>query len=417
MIEHFDEAEVLNEKALQLVQFIRKAKHFVVFTGAGISTSAGIPDFRGPEGVWTLRDQGKTRKSPSVNTINAIPTFTHRAILELQKRGIVKYLISQNTDGLHRRSGFPSDFLSELHGNTNKETCLTCKKEYLRDFKTRVAQSTTAHLTGRKCYVCDGNLADTIINFGENLPEKPMNLAFVNAKKSDLHLVLGSSLTVSPANQMPEDTVSNGGKLVICNLQKTPHDKLAHLRIYAKTDDLMKLVMEKLEITVPPFILTRRYTITRNKKNIKIAGIDADYTPMTFIYNLDVNQSDTELESFSSKELIEIFQSKNIDYTGCVEKRDLINSIIKNGIYYKTYDMSKEIIQNFILPNTPTLKIRIHFMGHYNEPHLDIEHQFDEDKYDSETMLCTLNFNPLTGVWVVDPVIRTNSALKPIVQI
>jgi len=243
-----------------------------------------------------------------------------------------------------------------------------------------------------------------------------MNLAFEHAQKADLHLVLGSSLTVSPANQMPEDTANKDGKLVICNLQKTPKDKLAHLRIYSKTDDLMKLVMEKLEITVPPFILTRRYTITRNGRKITIAGIDADYTPMTFIYNLDIKQSDTDLDSFSNKQLTELLQSKNVDYSTCIEKKDLINMIIKNGAYYTTYDMSKEISLTFDLPNTPTLKFRIHFMGHYNEPHLDIEHKFDENKYDSETYLCVLHFNPLTGDWNVDPVIKTNLEFKPIIQ-
>jgi len=126
--EHLEPEEQLKEKAYLLTEMIRKSKHFVVFTGAGISTSAGIPDFRGPEGVWTLQDQGRVRTSPSVSTISAIPTFTHMAILELQKRGIVKYLISQNTDGLHRRSGFPSECLSELHGNSNKEMCIKCKK-------------------------------------------------------------------------------------------------------------------------------------------------------------------------------------------------------------------------------------------------------------------------------------------------
>jgi NAD-dependent SIR2 family protein deacetylase len=99
---------------------------------------------------------------------------------------------------------------------------------------------------GRKCDVCGSELYDTIINFGENLPKIPLQRAWEHTEKSDLMLVLGSSLTVSPACLMPEKVATNGMKLVICNLQKTPLDSLATIRIFAKCDDLMKLVMKKL---------------------------------------------------------------------------------------------------------------------------------------------------------------------------
>lgn len=128
-----EDHESLQGKARQLAKWIREANHFVVFTGAGISTSAGIPDFRGPQGVWTLRAQGKAAKS--VNTMTTIPTPSHMALLSLQEAGYLKFLVSQNTDGMHRRSGFPSNKLSELHGNTAVEYCKTCKKDYVRDFR------------------------------------------------------------------------------------------------------------------------------------------------------------------------------------------------------------------------------------------------------------------------------------------
>jgi len=95
----------LDLKAKQLADLIRQSKHFIVFTGAGISTSAGIPDFRGPEGAWTLQAQGRQRTTAAVSTLQAIPTATHMALVELQNRGLMKYLVSQNCDGLHRRSG------------------------------------------------------------------------------------------------------------------------------------------------------------------------------------------------------------------------------------------------------------------------------------------------------------------------
>lgn len=96
---------VLDDKARQLADLIRSSKHFIVFTGAGVSTSAGIPDFRGPEGQWTLQAQGRQRTTAAVSSLQAIPTATHMALVELQNQGILKYLVSQNCDGLHRRSG------------------------------------------------------------------------------------------------------------------------------------------------------------------------------------------------------------------------------------------------------------------------------------------------------------------------
>lgn len=130
-----DEATI-DRQAAQLATWIRQVKHFVAFTGAGISTSAGIPDFRGPQGVWTLRARGEFPKSRQ-STLSAVPTTGHMALVGLEQAGLLKFLISQNTDGLHRRSGFPPEKLAELHGNSNLEQCRTCKREYLRDFSTR----------------------------------------------------------------------------------------------------------------------------------------------------------------------------------------------------------------------------------------------------------------------------------------
>lgn len=103
--EHLEAPAAVNQKAQVLADRIRTSKHLVVFTGAGVSTSAGIADFRGPEGAWTLMAQGREHDLQSIDTLQAIPTPTHMALVELQNRGILKYLISQNCDGLHRRSG------------------------------------------------------------------------------------------------------------------------------------------------------------------------------------------------------------------------------------------------------------------------------------------------------------------------
>jgi NAD-dependent SIR2 family protein deacetylase len=176
----------------------------------------------------------------------AMPTATHMSLVELQNRGILTYLISQNCDGLHRRSGIlpekvkyfrflfstPSSAshcrllfqISELHGNTNLEYCSKCKKEYLRDYSASASYrfSVHDHRTGRMCVApgCGAPLLDSIINFGENLPEVPLERAMDQSNKADLHIVLGSSLTVSPACNLPKATAKHGGKLVICMRSK-----------------------------------------------------------------------------------------------------------------------------------------------------------------------------------------------------
>jgi NAD-dependent SIR2 family protein deacetylase len=130
--ERFESADEVYRKAGLLAERIKKAKHVIFFTGAGISTSAGVPDFRGPQGVWTLRAQGKKVTGKATSTLTAIPTVAHMSLVELQNRSILSYLVSQNCDGLHRRSGIAPDRISELHGNNNKEYCVKCGKEYLR---------------------------------------------------------------------------------------------------------------------------------------------------------------------------------------------------------------------------------------------------------------------------------------------
>jgi NAD-dependent SIR2 family protein deacetylase len=152
--------------------------------------------------------------------LKALPSKTHMALVELQKRNLLKFIISQNVDGLHRRSGIPSDKIAELHGNTNLEQCKKCGKKYLRDFRTRNAMAVHDHATGRFCddKKCNGELFDSIINFGEGLPELDMNLGFAHSAEADLCLVMGSSLRVSPACNMPELVGKNKKNLVIVNL-------------------------------------------------------------------------------------------------------------------------------------------------------------------------------------------------------
>jgi len=139
------------------------------------------------------------------------------ALTALYQRGLLKHLVSQNTDGLHLKAGMPFDALTELHGNTNLEHCLACGRNYLRDFRARTSEVATEHRTGRKCDnpSCRGDLVDQIIHFGEKIPQDKVVRALTEAARADLCLCLGSSLRVKPANQVPVFTAKHGGKVAI----------------------------------------------------------------------------------------------------------------------------------------------------------------------------------------------------------
>ncbi|KAF4994323.1 hypothetical protein FDECE_13155 [Fusarium decemcellulare] len=363
--ERRDAPEVIDQQAAKLVNLINKSKHFIVFTGAGVSTSAGIPDFRGPEGAWTLRAQGRARTTKAVSTLQAIPTPSHMALLELQNRGVLKYLVSQNCDGLHRRSGIRPEMISELHGNSNRECCRDCGKEYIRDFRAVATYEKTVrdHRTGRKCARCGGVLHDSIINFGENLPEEALKLARDHAEEADLCLVLGSSLTVTPANEIPEVCgARRSSKLVICNLQKTPLNSQAHMHVYSEADALMTRVMAGLGFPIPTFILKRRLVVkTDMDKNerqvIALNGIDVDGTPVSYL------------------------RSVKLEYNRRVARSEPFTFNFRDALSTGT-----------------DLKFELEFMGHYNEPNLVIDYQVQGDK--GPEAVYDLHYDPSTGEWM-----------------
>jgi len=192
-----DTPEDIHKGVVKIAQLIKNAKHTVVYTGAGISTAAQIPDFRGPNGAWTNREKG--RQTNGIDITLARPTLAHYAITLLVNKGLVKMIISTNMDGLHRRSGVTSDNIVELHGNSYRELCDSCDKEYIRDFNVgETVKNRRDHKTGRFCE-CGGNLRDSIIHFCENMREKDMKIATENARKADLAIVMGTSMNVHPA--------------------------------------------------------------------------------------------------------------------------------------------------------------------------------------------------------------------------
>ena len=276
--EYFDAPDVLDKKVEQLAQMVLASKHFVSFTGAGLSTAAGIRDFRSPyntvnpvgPGQWEIRAKTDAAKKAgkaapknnatiATNMAQAHPTKAHMAMVDLMERGYLKHIISQNTDGLHRKSGIPADKISEVHGNRNKEECMKCGQEYMRDFAVRNAKGTKEHKTGRKCDNpnCKGDLKDTIINFGENLREDILDMGYAHGSEADLMVCVGSSMRVHPAADMANLTAERGRNLVIINLMKTPLDVNARLVIHGRCQQVFELLMKKLGFAIPEWNIKR----------------------------------------------------------------------------------------------------------------------------------------------------------------
>ncbi|XP_074240891.1 NAD-dependent protein deacylase sirtuin-6 isoform X3 [Saimiri boliviensis] len=184
----FDPPEELERKVWELARLVWQSSNVVFHTGAGISTASGIPDFRGPHGVWTMEERGLAPKFDTTFE-SARPTQTHMALVQLERVGLLRFLVSQNVDGLHVRSGFPRDKLAELHGNMFVEECAKCKTQYVRD---TVVGSMGLKATGRLCTVakarglraCRGELRDTILDWEDSLPDRDLALAD-EASRSD----------------------------------------------------------------------------------------------------------------------------------------------------------------------------------------------------------------------------------------
>ncbi|XP_014209603.1 NAD-dependent protein deacetylase Sirt6 [Copidosoma floridanum] len=254
--EKFDTDETLRLKCELLADWIKGARHVVVHTGAGISTSAGIPDFRGPNGVWTLEQKG-LKPNSSTDFDEAIPTKAHMALKKLVDTKKVKFIISQNIDGLHLRSGIPRQNLAEMHGNMFTEQCDKCGKQFIRNFATKSVGKKCLETVCRSEQIggrpCRGKMHDTILDWEHNLPDNDLALADLHSSVADLSVCLGTTLQIIPSGNLPLYTKKYGGRLVICNLQPTKHDKKADLIINGKLDNVIASVMKNLGIEIPVY--------------------------------------------------------------------------------------------------------------------------------------------------------------------
>jgi len=229
----------LDKRIKLLAQWMFEAEHLVVFTGAGISTESGLPDFRGPDGIWTRQERGLPPKPRDFSSVE--PNAGHMAIVELQKLDKLSFLISQNVDNLHLRSGIPPDLLAELHGNVNKLRCTRCKAQVDKS-------------TGLGSCSCGGRLVSSVVNFGQPLPQKELADSYRHSQNCDLFVVAGSSLVVTPAADMPRVALEAGARLVTINEGETPFDRVAHLRFEERTGEVLPQAIAQLKqlMKVPP---------------------------------------------------------------------------------------------------------------------------------------------------------------------
>jgi len=244
----------LNRQIEQAAEWIAASRHLVAFTGAGISTDSGLPDFRGPDGVWTRRDAGLPPPKWGKPASQIRPNVAHHSLVELERLGKLRFLISQNVDNLHLESGFPLEKLAELHGNGKLMRCLACDSRYTLEqvgWDRRVwgeGYRTQRPLKGQpRCPKCTGRIISSVVNFGDPLPGKEIEEAFVHSERSDVFFAIGSSLVVSPANEMPRVALESGARLILLNRGETPFDELAHLRIEAGIGEVLPPVVERVK--------------------------------------------------------------------------------------------------------------------------------------------------------------------------
>lgn len=251
----------MKEKIARVAKMIAETKRIVVFTGAGVSTESGIPDFRSPGGLWTKFDPedftiDKFLSNPETRhkqwrfllsgdlLKDASPNAAHEAIAELEELGRLDCVITQNIDYLHQKAGNDPGRVYELHGNMKWIRCLDCgNRSPLEEILEESGASEEMPVCGR----CGGILKPDVIFFGEALPKETLQEATWHANHCDLLIVVGSSLVVYPAAYMPLYAKQSGAKLVIVNLTPTQSDRIADVVIHASAGEVMGRIMAEVK--------------------------------------------------------------------------------------------------------------------------------------------------------------------------
>ena len=242
-------------------QMMEEARKILMFTGAGLSTESGIPDFRSPGGIWErydpsdfyfqkfISDEKSREKYWQMSTEfydtmkNALPNPAHLAIRTLEEKGKLLAIVTQNIDNLHHKAGNSPDRIIELHGTAFSVSCLSCGKEYDRDeIQARIESGVKTPC----CDNCSGILKPDTISFGQAMPEDKVIQANTYAGECDLCVVLGSSLVVYPAASVPVLAVQNGAKLIIINRDETSIDDRADLTIHESVSKALGQIMERI---------------------------------------------------------------------------------------------------------------------------------------------------------------------------
>jgi NAD-dependent deacetylase len=233
----------------------------VVFTGAGISTESGIPDFRSPGGIWTKFDPEdftiqKFLTSPETRKkqwrvlldggliVGAEPNRAHHAVAELEEMGKLTCVITQNIDNLHQKAGNSPEKVYELHGNMKWLRCMDCDVRYPLD---KIVERYRLQEDIPDCEHCHGILKPDVVFFGELLPEATLKKATFNATRCDLLIVIGSSLVVYPAASIPMYAKESGAKLVIINNTPTPCDSVADVIIHYSAGEVMERILGEVK--------------------------------------------------------------------------------------------------------------------------------------------------------------------------
>ena len=240
---------------------IARAKRVVVFTGAGMSTDSGIPDFRSPGGVWSRmkpiyfqdflasednrREAWRRAFSGVAGWTGATPNDGHHAIARLVAAGKVTAVITQNVDNLHQESGIPSDQVIELHGNASYASCLECGLRHeLADLRAPFLERGEIP----QCRDCGGLVKTATISFGQPMPPGPMARADAATRDCDLFIVLGSSLVVFPAAAFPMQAKRNGARLAIVNREATEQDAYADLVLHEGIGAVMEAIASPMRL-------------------------------------------------------------------------------------------------------------------------------------------------------------------------